>query len=407
MRRMQPTVGIAAIAAAAGAALGQVPQYRVTLIDPVQTPGGAAPMTGEAINDLGWVVGVYGTTAFGSFGYRTALWKPGEQPQDIGHPGNLVTVMATDINNDGLIVGRASDALIGIDTRGYTWSWENGEFTVYPQFVPNRYAHPGKTNNAGRIIGSANDGSFIGQKAVEYLRGGPSTVLLMPEAPGYNTALDVNNLDVIMGREIRGAYLWFPGAPDRSILPAPPTLPYVTLYALNDRNDVIGEARQGGHSETTTAAVWLDGEGWRLIPRNGRRNRAVAINNRREVVGTSQDNTGALGNHGWYWTPETGSAIPLEQLIVDPPGVYAVSLAGDINEQGQIVVGLFVRATGDGHAAVLTPIESGAACYANCDESTVQPVLNVNDFVCFQTQFAAGASAANCDGSTEDRKSVV
>src|SRR5690606_6520968 len=154
----------------------------------------------------------------------------------------------------------------------------------------------------------ANDGSFIGQKAVEYLRGGPSTVLLMPEAPGYNTALDVNNLDVIMGREIRGAYLWFPGAPDRSILPAPPTLPYVTLYALNDRNDVIGEARQGGHSETTTAAVWLDGEGWRLIPRNGRRNRAVAINNRREVVGTSQDNTGALGNHGWYWTPETGSA---------------------------------------------------------------------------------------------------
>lgn len=43
---------------------------------------------------------------------------------------------------------------------------------------------------------------------------------------------------------------------------------------------------------------------------------------------------------------------------------------------------------------------SAAACYANCDASTVPPVLNVNDFVCFQTRFAAGDSDANCDGST-------
>src|SRR5262249_46161837 len=28
-------------------------------------------------------------------------------------------------------------------------------------------------------------------------------------------------------------------------------------------------------------------------------------------------------------------------------------------------------------------------CYANCDGSTTVPVLNVNDFVCFQTRFAA------------------
>jgi hypothetical protein len=39
-------------------------------------------------------------------------------------------------------------------------------------------------------------------------------------------------------------------------------------------------------------------------------------------------------------------------------------------------------------------------CYANCDNSTATPILNVNDFVCFQTRFAAGDSAANCDNST-------
>jgi hypothetical protein len=39
-------------------------------------------------------------------------------------------------------------------------------------------------------------------------------------------------------------------------------------------------------------------------------------------------------------------------------------------------------------------------CYANCDCSTVAPVLNANDFQCFLNQFAAGDTAANCDGST-------
>jgi hypothetical protein len=41
-----------------------------------------------------------------------------------------------------------------------------------------------------------------------------------------------------------------------------------------------------------------------------------------------------------------------------------------------------------------------SACYANCDNSTTNPILNVNDFVCFQNKFAAGDSYANCDQST-------
>jgi len=41
-----------------------------------------------------------------------------------------------------------------------------------------------------------------------------------------------------------------------------------------------------------------------------------------------------------------------------------------------------------------------AACYANCDGSTIPPILNVNDFICFQTKYAAGDPYANCDGSS-------
>jgi hypothetical protein len=51
----------------------------------------------------------------------------------------------------------------------------------------------------------------------------------------------------------------------------------------------------------------------------------------------------------------------------------------------------------------------GSVCYANCDESTVAPVLNVDDFTCFINRYAQAqglpheqqvASYANCDGST-------
>jgi hypothetical protein len=41
-----------------------------------------------------------------------------------------------------------------------------------------------------------------------------------------------------------------------------------------------------------------------------------------------------------------------------------------------------------------------APCYANCDQSTVAPILNVGDFTCFLQRFAAGDSYANCDNST-------
>jgi hypothetical protein len=41
-----------------------------------------------------------------------------------------------------------------------------------------------------------------------------------------------------------------------------------------------------------------------------------------------------------------------------------------------------------------------APCYPNCDSSVTEPILNVNDFVCFQTRFAIGDTWANCDGST-------
>jgi len=49
---------------------------------------------------------------------------------------------------------------------------------------------------------------------------------------------------------------------------------------------------------------------------------------------------------------------------------------------------------------VIEQVGGGGGCYANCDGSSAVPFLNVNDFICFQSAFAAGDSYANCDGST-------
>jgi hypothetical protein len=43
---------------------------------------------------------------------------------------------------------------------------------------------------------------------------------------------------------------------------------------------------------------------------------------------------------------------------------------------------------------------AAVSCYANCDASTQPPVLNVQDFSCFLTRYAANDPYANCDHST-------
>jgi hypothetical protein len=45
-------------------------------------------------------------------------------------------------------------------------------------------------------------------------------------------------------------------------------------------------------------------------------------------------------------------------------------------------------------------VQLSVGCYANCDDSTVPPILNGNDFQCFLNRFGAGVAYANCDGST-------
>ncbi len=65
------------------------------------------------------------------------------------------------------------------------------------------------------------------------------------------------------------------------------------------------------------------------------------------------------------------------------PAIDASSGAADLTVPANSVVTLF------------------SSCYANCDGSTAAPNLNIGDFTCFLSAFAAGSSYANCDASTQ------
>ena len=77
-----------------------------------------------------------------------------------------------------------------------------------------------------------------------------------------------------------------------------------------------------------------------------------------------------------------------------PAGTYSVtySAAGYIPALRMVIVG--------SNTETLVDVALAPVCYANCDSSTVAPILNVLDFACFLNRFAAGDAGANCDGST-------
>jgi len=77
---------------------------------------------------------------------------------------------------------------------------------------------------------------------------------------------------------------------------------------------------------------------------------------------------------------------------------FVIPLIGGIELRGEGGYTLDEIRIGSTWDAVLPP--AIPTCYANCDGSSGAPVLTVDDFVCFQSLFASGNTAANCDGNT-------
>ncbi len=98
---------------------------------------------------------------------------------------------------------------------------------------------------------------------------------------------------------------------------------------------------------------------------------------------------------------QSGGVFDLSWSTIDSGGVMystggVYSVGGTIGQPDAGTLGGAAYGCGGGfwHA------DGAPSCYANCDQSTTAPVLNVNDFICFINKFAASDPYANCDGST-------
>jgi hypothetical protein len=92
-------------------------------------------------------------------------------------------------------------------------------------------------------------------------------------------------------------------------------------------------------------------------------------------------------------TQGNGTGMGLIGSYVAPPGtpMYPEPLYLNASVQGD---------GGWKHGFQTYVLPGAPACYPNCDASTSAPVLNVADFTCFLTKFAAADPYANCDAST-------
>jgi hypothetical protein len=88
-----------------------------------------------------------------------------------------------------------------------------------------------------------------------------------------------------------------------------------------------------------------------------------------------------------FFIDETMPAQAVDISGVLQPGLWSLNYEAELTVDGPEVLRDFYFSMNIG-------------CYANCDGSTAEPVLNVNDFVCFQAKYAAGDPGANCDDST-------
>jgi hypothetical protein len=95
--------------------------------------------------------------------------------------------------------------------------------------------------------------------------------------------------------------------------------------------------------------------------------------------------------------PTISSWLLSEPIGILPAGVYEVYITHYFQQQPSTPRTFLGLIEVDIACCPVCPLP----CYANCDGSTLAPVLNVADFSCFLQRFAAGDPYANCDGSTQ------
>jgi probable HAF family extracellular repeat protein len=352
---------------------------------------------GNAINDLGWVMG--NANPAGDQTTNAALWIYGRKFNlgTLGGPNSAVLWPVH--NNQGVIAG-VSDTSI-IDTLNENWScaaffppshaghtcqgflWQDGVMTALPTLGgPNGFA--AGVNNKGQVVGWAENtvhdptcnapGQILQFEAVLY--NGEHAPTQLPPWPGDpdGAATDINDKGQIVGisglcsnavggASAKHALLWQNGVPtDLGNLGGGA---WNTPNAINNRGQVVGFGNTTGDENAPfnpTAFLWTKERGMQnlhALPGDAV-SEGLGINDRGQVVGESCVDNTFSSCRAFLW--QNGVLTDLNALLLKP-GHFSLVFANDINSFGAIAGGAFDTARNELVAFIAVPSPFGAGAH--------------------------------------------
>ncbi len=345
----------------------------------------------NGINDRGWVTGVDNLP--GNLTTVATLWVNGTTIPLGTLSGGPNSAVAWPVkSNNGVIVGISE--LPDIDPVGENFScwpflgegvptgrickgfrWQNGQMTPLPPFPGGFSSYATGVNNLGQVVGWAENGvhdptcntsfQILQFKAVIWQPNG--TMQELPPLPGDSTsaATAINDLGQVVGISgdcgvavgsvsARHAVLWQNGVPtDLGNIGGDA---WNTPTAINNQGTIVGFANTvPGTARHYEAFIWTQAGGMKSLGKLPGDIRSVAngINEKGQIVGASR---GAFPQ-AVLW--ENNKLFNLNSLTMS--GSPLLLVAGDIDQQGQIVGEVYDFNTGDTPGFVATPVPPGAA----------------------------------------------
>jgi len=332
-------------------------------------PGGYSSATGS-INERGWIVGQSQNGIIDPLinlpETRAVLWTS-QGITDLGTFGGNES-LGVYINNRGQVIGIAANAipdpysLFGWGTQLRTFLWENGtKRDVGTLGGPDAIPSAGCTNQRNGLIAGESYTSFIPNPATGVPTIAPfllknGTMQNLGTLGGTNGfAQCANSRGQVIGQSnLSGDSTFHPFFWDKGVLTDLGTFGgnNGTTNWMNEAGDVVGKADLSG-SQTHDGFLWRHGVMTDLGTMQGDPcSNATAINEERQVVGSSSDCVNPLRAFLW----EKGGPMVDLNTLIPPNSSLQLTNAENINERGEIA--------GTGVPAGCQPVDVGTCGHA-------------------------------------------
>lgn len=372
------------ILAGSAPARGQC-QYEVTQLDYPYTCSISVVITnGSGLSNNGAVVGSWQCATWKHT--EAFLWTPEDGFTTLPRPPGVYSAAASDISDDGVIVGTYST----LDSMSVAFLYQNGQYTELPPLPGGLWSWANAISDDGSIVvGGRSIGPGINPyNAFVFSAETGFTDLGVMNGP-YSSANGIGPEGQVVGwtgsiSGISHAFLWQDG--QFTVLPPVPGGTTSAARAVLASSTVLGSGAGPAPPGAVTPMVgflWRDGQFTLIDPVPGYDTSGTGgINGAFQVTGLSarlsdtDDRRGYLCQHG--------VTRNLNDLV--PPGTPVIDQAGAINEQGQILAAAGI------HCVLLTPVGRPLG------DLDIDCKVGITDFLRLLADWGQAGSAADLNG---------